>query len=198
MMSHSERPNMYENFNILAKVEELGKDDPKAAAKGGIRPAHKTPHTWINVKEGENRFSYKDMYEEHAPVFSDNSRLSILRVSSVNAAAITAAGFLFDAVDAQPTRPPTTLDDNTKRTVLKVVLIVILFIIAIFTWSISLCCSACCSLCRPRTTGSISCCGGTIICSHAQTGDTRQEGSGDWGSGVGSREGRDCADGLGE
>ena len=61
-ISASDRPQMEDHFNIMAKLEDLGKGDPKAAANGGIKPSYTTRPTWIEVKDDEEPTSYKDMY----------------------------------------------------------------------------------------------------------------------------------------
>lgn len=58
----AERPKIEDHFNIMANLEKTGKEDLKAAANGGIKPAYTTPPTWIEIKTEEERTSYKDMY----------------------------------------------------------------------------------------------------------------------------------------
>ena len=70
-LSSGERPSILDNFNPLKRLKEKAQKEGKTkdyAANGGIVYAHATPVTWTQVKSDENFKSYKDMYEDAAPV----------------------------------------------------------------------------------------------------------------------------------
>ncbi|KAL8665469.1 MAG: hypothetical protein Q9202_002174 [Teloschistes flavicans] len=65
----AERESISDHFNPLKRLREIAKQEGKEYSEnGGIRRAYATPPTWSTVDDGEDYKSYKQMFDNVAPV----------------------------------------------------------------------------------------------------------------------------------
>lgn len=65
----AERESIADHFNPLKRLREIAKQEGKEYPEnGGIRRAYATPPTWSTVDDGEDYKSYKQMFDNVAPV----------------------------------------------------------------------------------------------------------------------------------
>lgn len=64
-----DRESISDHFNPLKRLKEKAKQEGKEYSEnGGIRRAYATPPTWLNVDDGEDYKSYKQMFDNVPPV----------------------------------------------------------------------------------------------------------------------------------
>ncbi|KAL8728979.1 MAG: hypothetical protein Q9166_005074 [cf. Caloplaca sp. 2 TL-2023] len=68
-LPQADRASISNHFNPLKRLKEKAQQDGKEHAdNGGIRHAYTTPPTWSTVQDGEDFKSYKQMFDNVAPV----------------------------------------------------------------------------------------------------------------------------------
>ncbi|KAL9586026.1 MAG: hypothetical protein Q9212_001171 [Teloschistes hypoglaucus] len=68
-LAAAERESISDHFNPLKRLREIAKQEGKEYLEnGGIRRAFATPPTWFAVDDGEDYKSYKQMFDNVAPV----------------------------------------------------------------------------------------------------------------------------------